>query len=437
MTPLNVPPEPTGEEEVGMLGFITGTPGVGGRLRDEPEDFVVDEISRPPPEVPNGKFTAATIRLRNWETNRFVRQMSRRLGISSKRVRFAGVKDKRAITTQLFTIEAHVDSIRGLRMADVEVLSVLPTDRHLTLGMLAANRFRITTSGIDVDEAEARDRVASIMAEAEEAGGFPNFYGLQRFGVQRPVSHLVGERLVRDDVEGAVWTYLVHPGHGEVEGSLQARRHLEETRDTRQGLREFPKNLGNERNMLEHLLHNPGDHEGAIRRLPFNLQLMFVHAFQGLIFNRVLSERMRRGISVVEPIEGDVVVPVDERGNPHHDRPVAVTERNLVKVGWQVGRGHAVVTGAVPGTQSPLAKGEMGEIEASVMEEMDIARGDFRIVGMTELTTPGIRRELAIANAGPEWDVEGDRVTLAFKLQKGCYATCVMRELMKAQMLSY
>ncbi|MCJ2541027.1 MAG: tRNA pseudouridine(13) synthase TruD, partial [Candidatus Thermoplasmatota archaeon] len=105
MTSLHVPPEPTGEEEVGILGHITGTPGVGGRLRAEAEDFVVEEISRPPPEVPGGRFTAATIRLRNWETNRFVRQMSRRLGISSKRVRFAGTKDKRAITTQIFTIE--------------------------------------------------------------------------------------------------------------------------------------------------------------------------------------------------------------------------------------------------------------------------------------------------------------------------------------------
>ena len=437
MTSLNVPPEPTGEEEVGMLGFITSTPGVGGRLRAEAEDFIVEEESRHPPEVPGGKYTAATVRLRNWETNRFVRQMSRRLGISSKRVRFAGVKDKRAITTQLFTIEAPIDSVKGLSMADVDVLSLFTTDRHLTLGMLAANRFRITASGIDLEEAEARDRVTSIMAEAEEAGGFPNFYGLQRFGVQRPVSHLVGERLIRDDVEGAVWTYLVHPGPGEEEESLRARSHLEETRDPRQGLREFPKNLGNERNMLEHLLHNPGDHEGAIRRLPFNLQLMFVHAYQGLVFNLVVSERMRRGISLVEPIEGDVIVPVDERGNPHHDRPVAVTERNLAKVGWQVGRGHAVVTGAVPGTESPLAKGEMGEIEALVMDKMDLTPGDFRIVGMTELTTPGIRRELAIANSGPDWEVADDRVTLAFRLQKGCYATCVMRELMKAPMLSY
>ena len=113
MTALHVPEEPTGEEEVGMLGFLTSTAGVGGRLRAEVEDFVVVEQSRPPARVEGGTFTAATIRLHNWETNRFVRQMSRRLGISSKRVRFAGTKDKRAVTTQLFTLEADVDSVRA------------------------------------------------------------------------------------------------------------------------------------------------------------------------------------------------------------------------------------------------------------------------------------------------------------------------------------
>jgi tRNA pseudouridine13 synthase len=437
MTSLHVPPEPTGEEEVGLLGFLTAVPGVGGRLRATADDFVVDEESLPPTEVPGGSFTAAIIRLRNWETNRFVRQMSRKLGISARRVRFAGVKDKRAVTTQLFTIEAPLESVKGLWMTDVEVLSLHATDRHVSMGELAANRFRVTASEVAIPEAEARERVEGIMAEIAEEGGFPNFYGHQRFGVSRPVSHLVGRELARGDTEGACWTYLTHPGEGENEETREARRHLAETRDVRQALREFPKHLGNERNLLQHLLHNPGDGEGALRRLPFNLQLMFVHAYQGLAFNTVVCERMRRGLSLVEPLEGDVIVPVDERGNPWHNRPVAVTSRNLTKVGWQVQKGRAVVTGAVPGTDSPLAKGEMGEIEVAVMEAMGMTHGEFQIIGMTELSSAGIRRELAITTAEPSWEVEADRVSLEFRLQKGCYATCVMRELMKAPIMSY
>jgi tRNA pseudouridine13 synthase len=79
----------------------------------------------------------------------------------------------------------------------------------------------------------------------------------------------------------------------------------------------------------------------------------------------------------------------------------------------------------------------MGEIEASVLEDLGVTREEFNIVGLTDLTTPGIRRELAITGADPSWEVGEGRVKLAFRLQKGCYATCVMRELMKAPMLSY
>ena len=437
MTALHEPSVPTGEEVVGLLGFLTGTPGLGGRLRTEVEDFIVVEDSLPPPEVPGGKFTAVTIRLHNWETNRFVRQMSRKLGISSRRVRFAGVKDKRAVTTQLFTIEAPKDSVSGLRMADVEVLSLQPTDRHIGLGDLVANTFEISVTDLDVDDDVARKRVEDILAEVEDEGGFPNFYGPQRFGVSRPVSHLVGRDLVLGDVKMASMRYLTHVGPGESEEAREARLRFKEDGDARQALRDFPKNLGNERNMLEHLLHNPEDHKGAIRRLPFNLQLMFVHAYQGQAFNLIVSERMRRGLPMDRPIEGDLLVPVDERGNPRHDQGVPVTSRNLAKAERQVVRGRALVSGLVPGTEAPMAGGEMGEIEASVMEEMGISPGDFRIVDLTELTASGIRREVAITGVMPEWTLEDGRATFSFRLQKGCYATCVLRELIKAPLMSY
>lgn len=437
MTPLHEPSVPTGEEEVGLLGFLTGTPGLGGRLRAEVEDFVVVEESLPPPEVSEGRFTAVTIRLHNWETNRFVRQMSRKLGISSRRVRFAGVKDKRAVTTQLFTIEAPEDSVAGLRMADVEVLSTQPTDRHISIGGLVANNFEISVTEMDLDDDVASQRVEGIMAEAEEAGGFPNFYGHQRFGVSRPVSHLVGRDFVHGNVEMACMTYLTHVGPGEREETQEARLRFKEDGDVRQALRDFPKHLGNERSMLEHLLHNPDDHKGAIQRLPFNLQLMFIHAYQGQAFNLVVSERMRRGLPMDRPLEGDLLVPVDDRGNPHHDQAVPVTSRNLAKAERQVARGRALVSGLVPGTDTPMAGGEMGEIEASVMEQMGISPGDFRIVDLTELSASGIRREVAITGVMPRWTVEDGRATFSFRLQKGCYATCVLRELMKAPLMSY
>jgi tRNA pseudouridine13 synthase len=96
-----------------------------------------------------------------------------------------------------------------------------------------------------------------------------------------------------------------------------------------------------------------------------------------------------------------------------------------------------MVSGIVPGTEAPMATGEMGDIEKSVMDDLGLEPGHFRIVSLTELTSPGIRRELAITGHDMEWDPGEAGVTFSFRLMKGCYATTVMRELMKSPLMSY
>ena len=76
------------EHQIGIEVFYTSTKGIGGRLRKTAEDFVVEEMSLPPERDDQGEFSIATIRVKNWETNRLVRQLSRRLHISRKRIGF-------------------------------------------------------------------------------------------------------------------------------------------------------------------------------------------------------------------------------------------------------------------------------------------------------------------------------------------------------------
>src|SRR5438094_8456685 len=110
------------ERDVGIVGYLTSTPGVGGTLKDAPEDFVVEEISSPPPPSAEGRFTVATIRVRNWETNRLVRELARALHVSRRRIGFAGTKDKHAVTTRLFSFEGiPMDAARGLTLKGGEV----------------------------------------------------------------------------------------------------------------------------------------------------------------------------------------------------------------------------------------------------------------------------------------------------------------------------
>src|SRR5438094_196091 len=73
------------ESVVGISQYLTSAPGLGGRIKASAEDFVVDEVSMDLPRSEAGRYTAARIRTRNWETNRPVRPIAHGVGRHSVR----------------------------------------------------------------------------------------------------------------------------------------------------------------------------------------------------------------------------------------------------------------------------------------------------------------------------------------------------------------
>ena len=419
------------EEVVGICGYATSTPGSGGTIKAEPEDFVVEEISSAPPTVTGGPFTVARIRTTNWETNRLVREMSRRLAVSRRRIAFAGTKDKRAITTQMFTFELPEDEVRSLRLADVEILETYATDRGLELGDLLGNRFRVVVRDLAVPPNEASVLLAATAAQLEALGGFPNFFGIQRFGSIRPITHVVGRHIVRGEFKEAVDAYVANPIEGEDVEAYEARQELAASGDYGEALKAMPDVMGFEKALLNYLVRRPGDYAGALQELPFNLQMMFVHAYQSYLFNRILSERMRLGLPLDEPLEGDLVLPLDKRGLPDRDRPLPVEAANLEKMRRQVRDGKAFVSGALFGSEAPLARGPMGEIERAVVAAEGVKPEDFVIPRMPRLSSKGTRREVLSPVRGLRWSIADTTASMEFELPKGCYATSLLREFIK------
>src|SRR2546428_9533077 len=190
------------ERDVGIEGYLTSTPGVGGTTKASADDSIVEEVSSPPPKSADGPFTIATIRVRNWETNRLVREFARTLHISRRRIGFGGTKDKRALTTQLFSFEnVPVETLSALRMKEVEVLDAYPSDRPLEIGDLVGNRFRVLVRGLAVLAEKAKVIAAETARQLRIRGGFANFFGGQRFGPGPPINPIGGGHLV----SGGVW----------------------------------------------------------------------------------------------------------------------------------------------------------------------------------------------------------------------------------------
>jgi len=407
------------ESEFGIRSFLTSTPGIGGRLRAEFSDFSVSEIGDHRGAA-GGKYLVARIRAENWETNRLVTAMARNLGISSHRISFAGTKDKRAITERYFSFK-EIDSV-GLTLPRVEVLDQVRWSNSVRMGDLAGNRFVIRVREFDEMALES----AVETGDALQDGGFPDYFGVQRFGALRGNTHTIGRRIIEGDLRGAVDVFLGNPLDRENDAVREARASYDAGSAPEDVAALFPRGMELERNVLESLSRHPDDMVRAIRTFPRNLQLMFVHAYQSYLFNLHLDRRLSE--DMLEPLIGDLVAERNASGIAMIDRPHEVSERNLSKIARRCSAGKAAVLGPVPGTGTDLPAGTASEILAGIMADEGMVFDDFTIPEIPYLSTTGTLRPLLAPLMEYEYR---ENAVFAFRLPPGTYATSVMREFMK------
>ena len=452
-------------EAIGLIGYATEDAGVGGVLKSRVADFRVDEIATKITLNPKGRFTVAKITLTNWETNRFCNNLAKKLGISRNRIFFAGTKDKRAVTSQIFVIDAPQFKVAEVEINDVVIEVLGRTHQKIGFGNHRGNRFTIVVRGcahedgtpMTEDEALAEvDRIKSNMHEKLGSGRFPNWIGPQRFGSGRAVTAEVGRSVVQHRWDEAVHTYISMEGEHESPEVAVFRKHIREHGITEEGLALAPDWLGYERRMTEHLLNNPEDHIGAFRKLPNNLQLMTIHALQSVVFNRSLRKRLEQNISITRPEAGDLVGRLDEKGQLSANNCVVVEERTAPRIGRNCELGRLSVTGPLPGRDVRTCEGKPGGMEASILNEMELGDLDWVIEDIPRLTTTGTRRALTTSfdefiveaspkasddslgerwNEGPaegsRWHPDGACLKFRFTLSSGSYATILLREFMR------
>jgi len=453
-------------ETLGLNSWVCPGDGIGGLLKVRVEDFRVEEQSDVPALDQKGRFTIARITLTDWETNRFVNRLARALKISRNRIWFTGTKDKRAVTTQLFVIDAHQNKVAEVEIKDVEIEVLGRSHQKVKLGGHSSNRFTITIRGcaekdgspMDADLALAEiDRIRSQLQEILGEGKFPNWVGPQRFGSNRPVTPVVGRHVVNGDFESAVNAYLGMAGLNEMEKVANFRTLWRETGDVEEAIEAIPQHLGYEMSMLNSLKSRPDDWVSAFKKLPKNLQLMTVHSLQSMAFNHALGARIRKGVSITEPLEGDVVGLIGESGKINTGKLSIVSAETKPRITRNCLLGRLAVTGTLPGSEGTLPLGVVAEIESEVFERLELSEIDWRVEAIPRLSTKGTRRTLAGSfsdfkveevstidlgesnqrwAAGPSederWHPEGCCIRFRFSLPPGTYATTLLREFTRA-----
>jgi len=444
---------PSLEKEVGIEVYATQSPGVGGRIRQLLDDFVVEEllvdgslaeVSSPVEAwepAGEGRYLICVLVKRRWDTFLAVREVAQRLRISQKRIRFAGIKDTKALTAQHISLQnVSPNKVLDVQIKDITLYPQRFSRERMYSQLIKGNRFHITVRGLDHPVSVIEERTKNVQDEIESLGGVPNFFGHQRFGTIRPNTHQVGKHLTRGDAEKAALVFLAEPSVHEHPEAREARQQLQDTMDVQEALNSFPRFLSYERFMLGHLAKYPNDFVGAFRELPRRLRKLFVQAYQSYLFNRFLSERIRRGIPLDEPQIGDYTIRLDEHGLPTEEYDQA-TATNLQTIEDAVKEGRMCVAAPLIGPDQPPSKGIQGEIEQAILEAENVTPENFQLSFMPEATAEGrlravlnpIQNLLQEEIAADSENNEKQMIKLGFTLNRGSYATVVLREFMKPQ----
>jgi tRNA pseudouridine13 synthase len=167
--------------EIPEWPFALGFPGATGVIRRFPEDFVVEEIPRVRAEG-DGSHLWLWVEKCNANTDWVARELAKAAGCGNREVGYAGLKDRRAITRQWFSVPLSGTARPDLEKSAIEGVRILEIHRHtrkLKRGTLDGNRFQLRVREFKGDIGQTEQRLRQIRAT-----GVPNYFGPQRFGHQ-------------------------------------------------------------------------------------------------------------------------------------------------------------------------------------------------------------------------------------------------------------
>ena len=351
-------------------------PGISGRLKTVPEDFVVEEIPAFEPSG-DGEHRYLWIEKRDVSHEQLLRHLASALSIRTRDIGTAGMKDKAAVTRQWVSVPAKPQAA-GAALVDSDEIRVLRESRHphkLRTGKLRGNRFEIlvrdvvrgspdpappTTAGLPQPTANLAIQVATAIADRINQTGFPNYFGPQRFG--RDGSTLqTGLRLLRGEI-------------------------------------------------------TPDDLPRARKRFLLRLAL---NAAQSYVFNKALARRIDEGLFATV-LPGDVMR-VTSSGGLFVAEDANVEQQRLDS-------GEIAVTGPIFGPKMRQPSGEVAERERQLVDELGIgieAWSQFRKL------TSGTRRPYGVLPGDLSIERDESGLRFRFTLTAGSYATVLLREFLR------
>ena len=387
---------PNLDSEIGITVYSTDFNGIGGKIRVEPEDFQVTElISQRAQNSINDQEGYAVYKLKKKkiDTTHALSDVFRKKGI---RLKALGLKDASAITEQFVCSGNKGKIIENFSTDKYSLEKIGFVKKPLSKKDMVSNHFKIKISDCSND-----------LSSFTQYNKILNFYGYQRFGSKRPVTHLIGKAILQRDFKKAVDFILFFTSPYDSKENTEIREKLSDKENYEKYFDQVPYQMDIERIVLKEMIEH-GDALRAIRSIPISLRRFYIQAYQSFLFNQSLSSAFSDGENLFEAQLGDVCFDF-----------------------------HSVIGKYAKGLDQRLALPFVGysyykktrfDYQISkILEQEEITPKDFFIKEMQEVSSEGGFSQAAIHCS----DNSSYDTTVEFSLSRGSFATILLREIMK------
>ena len=384
------------DSQIGIGVYSTNFVGTGGRIRNTPDDFEVSEVLSVKAIKmlgSKGDYSVYKLKKRRIDTTHALSDIFKR---THMRLKALGLKDALATTTQYVYTKRKGKPIEDFETDKYHLSYIGSIEKPISKREMVGNRFTIKIQDC-----------SNVLESFCEHGKILNFYGYQRFGSKRPVTHLVGKSLVQQNFDRAVHLILSFTSQYDSAENTEIRDKLKDPNNYAKYFDQVPVQMDTERIVLKEMI-NHGNACRAIHAIPISLRRFFVQSFQAFLFNHSLSNAHIAGEELFEPKQGDICF--DSTGKIDKMFYKDVQSLALPFVGYAY-----------------YKKTRFNPYILDVLKEQEVSPKDFFIKSMQEISSEGGFRQTRINCTN--YNVQND--TVRFTLSRGSFATIILREIIK------
>ena len=386
------------DSQIGISVYSTNFLGIGGKIKTTPEDFVVSEViaKKSLSQIKEeGDYAVYKLKKKNIDTNHAVSDIFRKKGL---RLKALGLKDSFAITEQFLCSNNKGRGIENYDSTKYSLEKLGFVKKPLSKKNMIGNHFKIKI--IDCKK---------TLGDFNEQDKILNFYGYQRFGSKRPVTHLIGKAIIQRNFDKAIELILSFTSPYDSKENNEVREKLQDSENYSKYLDQIPPQMDIEKIVLKEMIAS-GDSQLSIKKIPLSLRRFYVQAYQSYLFNCTLSSSFEAGESLFESQEGDV----------------CFDSKDIL--GKYIKGGDQRLTVPFVG-YSYYKKTRFDYFISKILDAEEITPKDFFIKEMQEVSNEGGFRQAVVSCS----DYATHDNMVEFTLSRGSFATIVLREIMKPE----